>query len=499
MLVCYLPAARCYLFALGRGSDIIVGELREGYFDYVTDTMSGDGKYGFIVNNKNGDVLISSEKGKCGTNITGQTVYAENFAACTVGDALITGDMFTDFVVYSGSLPQNSEFGVIYQVDSDMIYGKGKRAILIMAVLTAVMIILVTIVSTLFARRISASIAPTVECLEKFSEGTIDTSFRANNRGDETELLSRAMETTIKNVGEYIRDIDFILSEISRGDLTAQSSCEYKGDFNNIRQSLDHISSSLRSTISVIRRAGVQVNNGASSLADGAQTLAQNSNSEAVTLRELEDLMHGINSNVTDNACIMSCMRTLSDKAVKKVEAGNRSMAELSDAIEDIRAASQEIQSIAKLIDGIAFQTNILALNAAVEAARAGSAGKGFAVVADEVINLAGKSAEAARSAVTLIERSTEAAERGVELNESVCSTLEDVRSSMTELGLLVTKAADSTDIQVRDISTVNAGLSSITDAVKSNAAAAEESAAGSEELAGQAEILEKRLGNFRI
>ncbi|MBQ5311446.1 MAG: hypothetical protein ILP19_05335, partial [Oscillospiraceae bacterium] len=177
VLVCYLPAARCHLFALGRGSDIIVGELREGYFDYVTDTMSGDGKYGFIVNNKNGDVLISSEKGKCGTNITGQTVYAENFAACTAGDALITGDMFTDFVVYSGSLPQNSEFGVIYQVDSDMIYGKGKRAILIMAVLTAVMIILVTIVSTLFARRISASIAPTVECLDKFSEGTIDTSF----------------------------------------------------------------------------------------------------------------------------------------------------------------------------------------------------------------------------------------------------------------------------------------------------------------------------------
>ncbi|MBQ5316506.1 MAG: hypothetical protein J6I96_03025 [Oscillospiraceae bacterium] len=499
VLLTYVSSAQCYIFALKRSDDIIAGELRNNYFDYVTDTLDSGGTRGIMINNKNGSILISTQKSECGTFVTGNSVFSENAAASAAGVRHISGGVFSDYVVYSAPLPDNPEFAVMYCVESDNIYGKGKRAVFLMLCWTVVIILIAVFASTYAARRIAASITPTAECLEKFAAGEIDTSFRANNRGDETELLSRAMETTIKNIGTYIRDIDYILSGIANGNLSVRSSCEYYGDFNNIKASLDNISVSMRDTISAIRKAGVQVNNSASALAEGAQTLARNSNTEALTLKELDELMHSINTKVSANAGLMNEVKELSDRAVDNIESGSEEMAELSAAITDIRSASEEIQQIAKLIDGIAFQTNILALNAAVEASRTGSAGKGFAVVADEVRNLAGKSADAARSAVALIERSVQAAETGVRINTAVSGSLEDVRKAMTELGDLVSRAADSTVAQAQEIDTVNRGLSSITDAVRSNAAAAETSAAGSEELAGQAEILEQKLRDFKI
>ena len=111
VMVNYIPAGRCYLFALRRENDTIVGELRDGYFDYVTDTMSGEHRYGFFIDDRTGEVLVASEKGKCGTNLTGVEMYEESLAAFASDTDTVSGNMFSDHVVYSSSLPTNSEFG----------------------------------------------------------------------------------------------------------------------------------------------------------------------------------------------------------------------------------------------------------------------------------------------------------------------------------------------------------------------------------------------------
>ena len=495
----YIPSAKKNLIAYNRGSDIIVGELDEDYFDYAINIMDADGTFGYMINSSTGEILLSTDKSECGTSLSGRSEYTEVLSAAAAGKSASSGNALSSILVYSMPLPDNPEFTILYCTDSSNVYRAGKIGIMVMFLWAALLTSVGVIVSIGVAKKIAGSITPTADCLDKFSNGIIDRSFKANDRGDETEELSRAMEKTIANLGMYIGDIDMMLSEIANGNLTAESSCSYEGDFNNIRVSLDRISTSLRSTIGIIRQAGEQVSSGVDQLASGAQSLADNSSTEAGTIKDLDALVKNINGNVTANAEMTERMLGLSEQTVRNVQTGNENMKNLSSAIEDIRKASEEIQSIAKLIDDIAFQTNILALNAAVEAARAGDAGKGFAVVADEVRNLASKSADAAKDAVQVIARCVAAVNQGVQLNDSASRSLTEVSESVQEFSELVAKIAESSSQQARDIGTVNAGLSDITTVVQNNAATAQQSAASSEELASQAQILEQQLRHFRI
>ena len=497
--ITYLSSPDIYLVAYNRGSDIIVGELVGTYFDYAIEIMKGDGMCGYIVNTNTGKVMIATDKSKIGTSISGDKTYAGLLSKLQSGTAAHEGNSMTANVIYASPVSDHKDVSIFFASDSSNIYSGGKIAVLILLLWAGILTTIGTVVSIGVAKKIAQSITGTTECLEKFSRGEIDTGFRANDRGDETEVLSQAMERTIVNLGSYIKDIDYMLGEISGGNLTAESSVEYEGEFNSIKSSLNNISDSLRSTIETIRAAGDQVNSGAGSLAVGAQSLADNSTTEAGTLKELDSLIKNINDNVAANAEMTDRMRSLSEMTVRNVETGNEDMKNLSGAIEDIRKASEEIQSIAKLIDDIAFQTNILALNAAVEAARAGDAGKGFAVVADEVRNLASKSAEAAKNAVQVIGRCVAAVDQGVQLNESASRSLDQVSDSVREFSSLVGMVAVSSRKQAADIGTVTGGLNSITEVVQSNAATAEESAASSQELASQARVLEQQLKNFRI
>ncbi len=179
------------------------------------------------------------------------------------------------------------------------------------------------------------------------------------------------------------------------------------------------------------------------------------------------------------------------------VAKGSASLAEMTESMDRIEKESDKIAQIIKVIDGIAFQTNILALNAAVEAARAGEAGMGFAVVAEEVRNLAQRSAQAARDTTSLIEQSVVSAREGAQRLGGMAEAFRAISASKDMVKEVMEGVNNSTREEARRIEEITSAIRQIDQVVQSTAATAEESAAASEEIAGQANSLNEIVGRL--
>ena len=198
----------------------------------------------------------------------------------------------------------------------------------------------------------------------------------------------------------------------------------------------------------------------------------------------------------SENAGTASALATASGEVAQSTL---ENMNEMTSAMQEISLAAENIKKVIKVIDDIAFQTNILSLNAAVEAARAGSAGKGFAVVADEVRNLAGKSSEAVKSTTSLIESALDAVSHGEEIAERTHTAFEKLAEQVQKVVSTIGEISDASREQADAIQEITSGVDQISSVIQTNSATSQESAAASEELSGQANMLNSLVNRFRL
>ena len=233
-----------------------------------------------------------------------------------------------------------------------------------------------------------------------------------------------------------------------------------------------------------------QVSSAATQVAGSSQALAQGASEQAASLEETSASVEEITSMVKKNAENSRSVADLMGDAERLVKDGNGTLEQMVISMQEINASSDKIGKIIKVIDEIAFQTNILALNAAVEAARAGEAGMGFAVVADEVRNLAQRSAQAAKDTAALIEESIAKSSEGKGKLQQVTEVIRAITESSSKVKMLVDEVNLGSQEQARGIDEISKAVQQMNQLTQNTAANAEESASASEELSAQANTM---------
>ncbi|MDD4779714.1 MAG: methyl-accepting chemotaxis protein, partial [Tissierellia bacterium] len=359
------------------------------------------------------------------------------------------------------------------------------------------------ILAVIAARKMSNSISePIVQCatrLKQLSEGDLHTEVPKSKGKDETSLLLGSLDITVNKLNDIITDISYHLGTIVQGDFTTDVTMEYYGDLSPIKESLIKLIEFNNYQMRQISESAEQIASGSEQVAAGAQVLSQGATEQASSVEELSATINEITEQIKSNATNARNAKNASLEANEEVKVGNVQVMNMNDAMNNITNTSKEIAKIIKVIDSIAFQTNILALNAAVEAARAGSAGRGFAVVADEVRNLALKSADAAKSTTVLIENSLRAVDNGsniaLKTKESLKIIVEKVSASVT----MIEEIATASEEQALNVSQIVTGIDQISDIVQTNSATAEEGAAASEELSSQVQMLKGLVEGIKL
>ncbi len=411
----------------------------------------------------------------------------DNAKTILLGDAHDTGDLLQE--AFDNLYELNSKNA---KAKSDSNESQTSQSIFLMIIVIAIGILIAVILGIIIARIISEPIKRVVKAAEELAIGNVNVNLVSNTK-DETGKLMQAFNKMI----ESIREQALATEKIADGDLTVDITVKSEQDL--LGKKLAEMVEKNNTIMNNIASASEQVASGAKQISDSSMALSQGATEQASSVEELTSSLEEISSQTELNAQNANQANQLAEVAKSNAIEGNTQMKDMQKAMEDINESSSNISKIIKVIDDIAFQTNILALNAAVEAARAGQHGKGFAVVAEEVRNLAAKSANAAKETTDMIENSIKKVEAGTKLANKTAVALNKIVEDVSRAADLVNDIATASNEQATGIAQINQGIMQVSQVVQTNSATSEETAAASEELSSQADLLSETVKKFKL
>ena len=286
---------------------------------------------------------------------------------------------------------------------------------------------------------------------------------------------------------------------IAGGDLAGEIERRGGNEIGRLYASLLHMQEGLSGTVGQVRRSSQGIHAGSQEISVGNQDLSARTEQQASALQETAASMEQLASTVKQNADNAQHASKLAEEASRTAVSGGEVVNEVVATMHEISESSHQVSRIIKVIDSIAFQTNILALNASVEAARAGEQGRGFAVVAGEVRHLAQRSADASRQIRELIEASVTRVDAGNRRADRAGTTMGEIVASVQKVSDIMDEIASASQEQSHGIDQVNLAVAQMDQVTQQNADLVQQAAAAANQVEAEAERLTGAVAGFRV
>jgi methyl-accepting chemotaxis protein len=468
--------------------DVTIGEKGSGFVVDKTGTIVADRDVSLVESFTNYITLSETD-----SSYKNMAEFISEMLTKKTGKKIVNFGGNDKYIVYT---PISGAEGWILAMaaDESEMMDSFKKGITISIIVAIVFVGISILISLLFARSIGNPINKIAAAADRLAIGDIGSDVDVNVKSkDEIGLLAKSFKSLIASMHEQAQAIE----RLADADLTVEITPRSERDL--VGKKLVQLANQMNDIMTDISSASEQVAGGARHISDSSMALSQGATEQASSIEELTASIEQISTQTKLNTQNANQANELADTAKSDAIQGNDQMKDMLKAMDEINESSANISKIIKVIDDIAFQTNILALNAAVEAARAGQHGKGFAVVAEEVRNLAARSANAAKETTEMIEGSIRKAEGGTTIAKNTAEALNKIVNEIEKVAKLVNDISVASNEQYSAISQISQGIMQVSQVVQSNSATSEESAAASEELSSQAELLNELVVKFKL
>jgi methyl-accepting chemotaxis protein len=302
-----------------------------------------------------------------------------------------------------------------------------------------------------------------------------NTSINCNSKNNNFEIIKNNLNTTTNDLAKIFKEITYLFDKYQKNDFTVQIESKQNEELKILIDEVNKVNTKISKMLLSSLKSGHRFKQNADNLKNNMDVLNSNIMNQSNILKETINSVEQITQNVKNNSLDVDKMLNYSNELFVSVKNGFESAKNSAILMDNINEKTKSIEEAIRIIDQIAFQTNILSLNAAVEAATAGEAGKGFAVVAQEVRNLANKSAEAAKQIKTLVESATQEANNGKNASTEMIKEYDVLNGNIQKTKETIQNISLSLKEQEKGIEQVNYAISDLDRVTQQNALKANE------------------------